>query len=164
LRLNAQEVEFSNFKIEKEQKQLVNLLEHDESLNSKILEIGTKINFKNSFTKQIDDGKLKGSLIKYQNDISVVKFVRDGVTLYEHQETGKFLIELLFGKWFEYICFEKLKNLGFFDNIKWGCNIKRKKNHQMIFTLIKMKLILSVMLEFITIYLNVKQVILKLKL
>jgi len=127
LRLNAQEVEFSNFKIEKEQKQLVNLLEHDESLNSKILEIGNKINFKNSFTKQIDDGKLKGSLIKYQNDISVVKFVRDGVTLYEYQETGKFLIELLFGKWFEYICFEKLKNLGFFDNIEWGCNIKRKK-------------------------------------
>jgi hypothetical protein len=126
LRLNAQEVEFSNFKIEKEQKQLVNLLEHDKSLNSKILEIGNKINFKNSFTKQIDDGKLKGSLIKYQNDILVVKFVRDGVILYEHQETGKFLIELLFGKWFEYICFEKLKNLGFFDNIEWGCNIKRK--------------------------------------
>jgi len=127
LMLNAQKVEFSNFKIAQAHKQLIHLLENNESLSSKLLPIINKINLTKNFNKEIDNGKLKGSLFRCQNNSSFVKIVMDDVTLYEHQESGEFLIDLLFGKWFEYVCFEKLKRLNYFDNIEWGCNIKRKE-------------------------------------
>jgi hypothetical protein len=101
LMLNAQKVEFSNFKIAQAHKQLIHLLENNESLSSKLLPIINKINLTKNFNKEIDNGKLKGSLFRCQNNSSFVKIVMDDVTLYEHQESGEFLIDLLFGKWFE---------------------------------------------------------------
>jgi hypothetical protein len=127
LMLNAQKVEFSDIKVEKVHKQIISTLENNESLSSRLLYISNKNNSTKNFIKEINNGKLKGSLIRYQNNSSYVKIVMDDITLIEHQESGVFLIDLLFGKWFEYVCFEKLKRLNYFDNIEWGCTIKRKE-------------------------------------
>lgn len=124
LLLNGQTPLFSNHKITGEHNLLINLLETNKRLLDKILVITRQIESKNNI--EISEGRFKNSIISYKNNISKIKLVEDDNKIYEYQEKSKFLIELLTGKWFEYVCFEKLRQLNYFDNLEWGCNIKRR--------------------------------------
>lgn len=127
LSLNGQEFEFSNFIINEDHKKLIQLIQKDEKLLSKILEVGGKININaKDFEKKIDNGNYAGTHIKFKNfNSEVILYIKERC-IFSKREQGKFLTELLFGKWFEYVCFEKLNQLRFFDNLVWGCNIRRK--------------------------------------
>jgi len=126
LSLNGQEFELSNFKPDFHLINLAQILKNDDTLLSKILEIGNKINIKsNNFEKKIDSGNYAGTYIKLKNSNSEVIIYKRGHLMFSKKE-GKFLIDFLFGKWFEYVCFEKLNQSQFFDNLVWGCYIRRK--------------------------------------
>lgn len=131
LLLNGQNTTFSNYNLKNEHITLIHLLENNKKLLNKILDI-TKQNDINSksFIKEFSEGKFKGSIIYYRENFSKLKIVEDKITIFEYEEPGKFLIDLLTGKWFEYVCYEKLRQLNYFDNLQWGCYIKRKISKQ----------------------------------
>lgn len=124
--LNGQDFEFVEKNLDETYQKLINLLIELDDLQELSLKIAKRIGNQKSYNEPIKSRKFEGSEIIILNNNCKLKIVYNGKELYYYSGTDKRIIELFLGKWFEYACYKKLKELQYFDDIKMNCTIKRK--------------------------------------
>lgn len=126
LLLNGQDFEFVNYSLSEKQLELIDLIIKNENLQKLVLDIASKIESKKSFQEVKKEGKFKDTEITLINDNCRLVIIYEGKELFNYVGTDTKIIDIFGGKWFEYECYNKLKALNYFDELKWNCNIKRK--------------------------------------
>lgn len=130
LGLNGQKINLSSKKETEPQKKLRIFLEDNYRLySSAILRFASKFDPKRGFGKfnslEIQNGKLKGTFLNYENGISYIKFVHSNKQKLILNEKGPELLEYLTGKWFETSCFLKIKKMNYFDEMHENARLEK---------------------------------------
>jgi len=124
IKLNGQSITFENNSLTEQQQKLVTFLENNfPRYSGKILGFASKYRRNQNFNFSVSDGKLKGTTISYQNKNTELKFFLNDKEIFSAQENGQELLDLCFGKWFEHLCFNQIKTLKYFDDLKLNCHI-----------------------------------------
>lgn len=126
LLLNGQDFEFVNYSLTEKQRELIALITKNEKLQNLVLNIASKIQSKKLFKDIKTEGNFKDTKIILNNDKCEIVIIYEGEELFNYVGTDTKMIDIFLGKWFEYECYNKLKELNYFDELKWNCNIKRK--------------------------------------
>lgn len=127
LSINNQEYNFGLENLSPEYEKLKEIISKDKDLIQELLKMALKFNnSQKDFDEEIKRKSWKGSQIKFSNEKSFVRLVNNGNEIFNLSEDGKDLLEILFGKWFEYSCLDALKKLNYFDDVRPDITIIRK--------------------------------------
>lgn len=124
--LNGQKIETSNSSISKEYEKFYNFIINNYKTYNDFINSFAKVFNKQPLEKRKTEGRITDSLIKYDGNKGIVKFVFDGKTIYQDEAEGLEFLSFVTGGWFEYHCYKALQTLGYFDDLQLNLRLQVK--------------------------------------